>query len=112
MLDKLTYICLGTLIIVIILKQIYTILGKKGSGNIVENFDPDMNADRGFVTECSIREADEDMKRLHRNVWMTGSTRVDEVAGAEAIKIGKRINRDTDKAQKRIMSATRALALQ
>ena len=112
MLDKLIYICLGTLIIVIVLKQIYTKLGKKGSGYIVEKFGPDMNADRGFVTECSIREADKDMERLHRNVWMTGSTRIDEVAGTEAITIGLRINKDTDKAQKRIMSAAKELVLQ
>ena len=65
----------------------------------------------GVRNDCLMAEEDAHMKRLHRNMWMRGGTKVDE-ANYTAQLVGAEINEDTDKAQKRLIESARKAALQ
>lgn len=66
----------------------------------------------GVRNDCLIGEEDARMKRLHRNMWMRGGNRVDDVANFQARIIGQEINEDTDKAQRKLTAEARKWALE
>jgi hypothetical protein len=86
--------------------------GGKGGGSDTAGWSQVSEKVRGVRNECLIKEQDANMRRLHRNMWMRGGTRIDDVASVQSRIIGMDINKDTDKAQRRIMAAAKKWALE
>lgn len=103
----------GVLVVCVLFKSHYNWIGegveeKEGFADVGDQM---RQSAVGVRNDCLIAEEDAHMKRLHRNMWMRGGTKVDEAANYTAQLIGQEINEDTDKAQKRLIAAARKAAL-
>lgn len=86
--------------------------GGKGGGSDTAGWTQVSEKVRGVRNECLIKEQDANMRRLHRNMWTRGGAKIDNVASVQTRIIGMEINKDTDKAQRRIMAAAKKWALE
>ena len=97
------------LLIAVVFKFLCSADVKEGFADVGQAISRD---DAGVRNDCMVAEEDAAMRRLHRNMWMRGGNRIDDVANAQTKIIGAEINADTDKAQKKLTRDARRLALQ